>query len=472
MTEPAPVLVWLRRDLRLRDNPAIFAAAGRPAIPVFIREDDRKWAPGGAARWWRGASLGAFQRALHGIGSDLVLRSGYPAVILPALAAETGARDLVFNRSYEPADMLQEADVAAAMRGGGVGVRDLPGNRLHEPWTLKIGAGSPYRVFTPFWRKLLETYRPPRALPAPTRLVPPDRWPGSEPVASLAVPDAWADGMAATWTPGESGANVALARFIDGCAAYADMRDRPDVEGTSRLSPHLAWGEISVHEIWRQVVEHIGDPGMGFLREIGWRDFNTHLLYHFRDLPTQPWNASFKRFPFVKSPSALKAWQRGRTGFPLVDAGMRQLWRTGWMHNRVRMIVGSFLVKDLLTDWREGEAWFWDTLVDADLAQNAGNWQWVAGCGADAAPFFRIFNPTSQSEKFDPDGDYIRRWVPELAALTAEFIHQPWTARPLELADAGVALGKTYPFPMIDHAKARSEALAIYQRISGRTSRK
>ncbi len=274
--------------------------------------------------------------------------------------------------------------------------------------------------------------------------------------------------IALAWRPGEAAARARLADFADEAAdEYATQRDRPDRDGTSRLSPHLAWGEISVHAIWRHLTRRLGDKALPFLREIGWRDFNMHLLQEFPDLSWQPIQAKFAAFPSRDDAALLRAWQRGATGYPIVDAGMRQLWRTGWMHNRVRMIVGSFLVKDLLLPWQRGEEWFWDTLVDADPAQNGGNWQWVAGCGADAAPFFRVFNPVLQGEKFDPKGAYVREWVPELKDLPDSVIHQPWKATPAQLADAGVKLGKTYPLPLVDHAQARKRALAAYQRISG-----
>ena len=378
------------------------------------------------------------------------------------LLEETGARHLHINRRFEPDDLTIDAAVVTEAGRLGIEVHEHRGNRLHEPWALKTLKGDPFRVFTPFWRRLAENYRMPPEYPKLEKLTAPKTWPKSLNAEHFAVKAVWAAGFADSWLPGEAGAAKhfkAMGAKIEG---YGKARDFPADDGTSHFSPHLAWGEISVHAIWRRwgkekPVEH------PVLRELGWRDFNTHLLYHFPQLPTEAWSAQFRTFPWAKPGKELAAWQKGMTGYPIVDAGMRQLWQTGWMHNRVRMIVASFLIKDLLIDWREGQAWFWDTLVDADLAQNAGNWQWVAGSGADAAPYFRIFNPTTQSVKFDPDGAYIRRFVPELVKLPDKYIHQPETAPSEILAAAGVRLGTNYPKPIVDHAKARERALAIYK---------
>ncbi|HVZ02200.1 MAG TPA: deoxyribodipyrimidine photo-lyase [Dongiaceae bacterium] len=465
MEPDRPILLWLRRDLRLKDNPALAAAAetGRPIVPVFLRPEQD--ATGGAASWWRGRSLAALARSLAALGSRLVLRTGAAEQVLPTLARETGASALAFNHSHEPAQIAADQAVMRAWRDGGIEVIERRANRLHDPWAVKTGTGGPFKVFTPFWRKLSADYRPPAPLRAPKAIRAPRAWPESEDIADWQVTAAWASGFGGEWTPGEAGAEARLKTLVRTAKDYSEERDRPDREGTSRLSPHLAWGETSVHEIWRRLEDGLGAAAEPFLRQLGWRDFNSHLLYHFPELPTRPWNAAFARFPFAKDAKGLKAWQRGLTGYPIVDAGMRQLWATGWMHNRVRMIAASFLIKDQMIDWRQGEAWFWDTLVDADLAQNAGNWQWVAGSGADAAPYFRIFNPVSQSRKFDPEGAYIRRWVPELARLEGDALHAPWAATPLDLAAAGVVLGRDYPAPVVDHAEARERALAAYQRI-------
>lgn len=460
----SPVLVWLRRDLRLEDNPALFHAAktGRAVIPFFIDDEPRI---GGASRWWRGRSLLALDAALQALGSRLILRQGDALDQVMSLAQETGADALHVNRRLEPRGLAADAKIVTALGGVGVEVVEHHGNRLHDPWALKTLKGDPFRVFTPFWRRLAESYRAPVACPAPKKLTAPKAWPGSLAVAALQEHAPWSAGMTTQWRPGEDGALAMLARLPEKLDDYGTGRDRPDIEGTSRLSPHLAWGEISVQAIWRDLAKD-GAPGQnGFLRELGWRDFNSHLLYHFPRLPVQNWNAQFNDFPFQTAPKQFEAWCKGLTGYPIVDAGMRELWTTGWMHNRVRMIVASFLIKDLFIDWREGEKWFWDTLVDADLAQNAGNWQWVAGSGADAAPYFRVFNPTTQGYKFDPDGTYVRRWVPELAKLPTKLIHEPITASVAELSAAGVVLGKTYPWPIVDHAKARARALATYKAL-------
>lgn len=461
MKPSAPTLLWLRRDLRLRDNPALgaTAAAGGPVIPVFIDDEPKL---GGAARWWRGRSLDALDRSLQSIGSRLILRHGPALPTLTALVKETGATKLVFNRRFEPRGLKADAEIVTHLSAAGIDVIECLGNRLHEPWALKTQKGDPFRVFTPFWRRLAESYRAPTAVATPTKLLAPTSWPSSAELADLAVTAAWSAGMEKSWQPGEAGALAHLDDLTGKVATYAARRDIPGTDGTSRLSPHLAWGEISVHEIWRRLCD-AAPAQNAFLRELGWRDFNSHLLYHYPRLPVDNWNRQFDAFPFREPGKAFKAWCRGQTGYPIVDAGMRQLWTTGWMHNRVRMIAASFLIKDLLIDWRDGEKWFWDTLVDADLAQNAGNWQWVAGCGADAAPYFRIFNPTTQSEKFDPEGTFIRRWLPELAQLPTSLIHEPAKAPVADLAKAGVILGKTYPLPIVDHAEARTRALAIYK---------
>jgi deoxyribodipyrimidine photo-lyase len=465
-----PIIVWLRRDLRLTDNAAFAPSHGndRAVIPVFIDDDgvgdNRKL--GGAARWWRGRSLAALDNSLRRCGARLVIRRGDPLEVLPALIGESGASTLSFNLSRHPTLAAEEARVIAAMRARGIEVATHDANYLHDPAQLRTASGGAFKVFTPFWNRLSALYRPPVEQPMPKILPAPDAWPAGLAVDALQVDAAWAAPIAAAWQPGEAAALARLEDFADeALAGYATQRDRPDVDGTSRLSPHLAWGEISVHEIWRRLHKRGGGKALPYLREIGWRDFNMHLLTDFPDLPWRPWQAKFAAFPAKDNAAWQRAWQRGRTGYPIVDAGLRQLWQTGWMHNRVRMIVGSFLVKDLLIPWQRGEEWFWDTLVDADAAQNAGNWQWVAGCGADAAPFFRVFNPMLQGAKFDPKGTYVRRWVPELARLPDALIQEPWTASAAQLRSAGVALGRTYPLPLVDHAKARVAALAAYQRI-------
>jgi deoxyribodipyrimidine photo-lyase len=474
MTIGSPQLVWLRRDLRLANNPALAhaLAQGDPVIPVFILDEAAAGQRqlGGATRWWLGRSLQALDRSIAQCGGKLILRRGASLAVLRQLIAETGARSLAFNRRYDPPGWTLDGQITEALRADGITVEDCDANYLHDPWQLKTGQGQAFKVFTPFWRRLSDHYHGGALTTQPGHWPAPRVWPAGDAVGSFAVTDAWSNGFADHWSPGEAGAQQQLARFLsDGVEAYGDWRDRPDVIGTSRLSPHLAWGEISIHELWRRAEPEKSSGAAAFRRELGWRDFNMHIYYHYPDLPTRPWQEAFADFPFRTSPAMMRAWQQGKTGYPLIDAGMRELWQSGWMHNRVRMVVGSFLIKDQMIDWRVGENWFWDTLVDADPAQNAGNWQWVAGCGFDAAPFFRIFNPITQSAKFDPQGRYIRRWVPELARLSDKDIHQPWTVPVERLHQAGVELGKTYPRPILDHAKARQNALAAYRRISGKT---
>ncbi|MDX2264658.1 MAG: deoxyribodipyrimidine photo-lyase [Hyphomicrobiales bacterium] len=473
-----PHLLWLRRDLRLGDHPALEAAAapGAPVIPVFVHDPGLggTWALGAASRWWLDGSLRALDAALRARGSRLVLRSGLAVDTLRALARETKASAVYFTRGYEPFIKPVEIALRDALAEDGVECRRFGGHILNEPEDVMNKSGEPFKVFTPYYKTVLARGEPRAPKPAPETLAAPKTWPKSENLDSWGFqptkPD-WAGGMRAAWTPGEAGAHARLQEFTTAIMrGYGESRNMPGQDGTSRLSPHLAFGEISPHQVWMAVsaaAETAGASGgaESYLREIVWREFSYQLLFHNPRLPDQAFRPEFAPFPFVEDSAGLRAWRRGRTGYPIVDAGMRQLWQTGWMHNRVRMIVASFLIKHLLIDWREGERWFWDTLVDADLANNSSSWQWVAGSGADAAPYFRIFNPVLQGEKFDAEGGYIRRFVPELAGLAPEHIHAPWNAPPAALAKAGVRLGRTYPAPIVDHAKARARALAAYEKI-------
>lgn len=468
-----PALLWFRSDLRLADNPALAAAAasGRPIIPVFILDDDGagRWRLGGAARWWLQGSLERLADSLAAVGSRLVLRRGEARAELAALALQTGAIEVLCNRVHEPWAEERDRRITAALEKGGIGFRAFEASLLFPPETMPGPKGSGYRVFTPFWNACLARPAPPSPLPAPKRLAAPEAWPSSDAIVPWrlrpAKPD-WAAGFRDVWEPGEVGAITRLDSFLDeGLVDYAVQRNRPDRSGTSQLSPHLRFGEIGPRQIWHAIAARAaaGEAGTGagaFLRELGWREFSYHLLNYLPDLPENELQDNFRHFPWAVDDRAQLAWRCGWTGYPLIDAGMRELWATGWMHNRVRMVVASFFVKHLLQPWQAGEDWFWDTLVDADLANNAASWQWVAGCGADAAPYFRIFNPVLQGVRFDPDGAYVRRWVPEIAGLPVPLIHQPWKAAPLELADAGIRLGENYPRPIVDHGAARARALA------------
>ena len=477
-TDPGrPVVVWLRDDLRTLDNPALAAAAdGRPVIPVYLRDTPAGGRPlGAAARWWLAGSLEALAARLASLGSPLVCRAGPPELAIPALAAEVGAAAVHWNRRYDAEAMRTDAAVAAELAARGVAVEDFQANLLFEPWSVRTGAGAPFRVFTPFWRAARAGAAPRLPLAAPTRLVAPAVAPESEDPARWGLrptaPD-WAAGLRAAWTPGEAGAEARLAGFLDAALAdYAEGRDRPAAPATSLLSPHLRFGEISPFRVFHAIVARAaGDPRRAasaekFLSEIGWREFSWHLLHQAPDLASRNLNPRFNRMPW-RAEGEAEAWRRGRTGIPIVDAGMRALWRTGFLHNRVRMIVASFLTKHLLVDWRVGEAWFWDTLVDADAASNPASWQWVAGSGADAAPYFRIFNPVLQGERFDPAGAYVRAHLPALADLDDRFVHRPWEAPPSVLAAAGVRLGETYPHPIVDLRAGRARALAAFGRLA------
>jgi deoxyribodipyrimidine photo-lyase len=475
----APVLLWFRRDLRLSDNPSVVAAirSGRPVIPVFILETGGPERPVGAASlWWLDKSLTSLSADLEAIGSRLILRRGEAGAILSGFAAQTGAQAVIYSRVYEPQVLERDTALETALRASGLETQAHNASLLLEPGRVRTGAGQPYSVFTPFWRAGRPQIGPIKLEPAPASLTPPGEWPASDSLKDWALhpraPD-WSTEFA-DWTPGEAGAQARLHRLLDETVGpYGDARDKPGVEGTSRLSPHLAWGEIGPRQVFAAVealearAPQLAAGGDKFLAELGWREFNYNILSQHPGLATQNLKPAFDAFPWRRAPRQLEAWRKGRTGYPIVDAGMRQLWRTGWMHNRVRMITASFLIKHLLIDWREGEAWFWDTLVDADPASNPGGWQWVAGSGADAAPFFRIFNPITQGEKFDPDGAYVRRWVPELQRLPSAAIHAPWTASPIELAAAGVRLGESYPEPIVDHAAARARALDAFKTLQG-----
>lgn len=445
-------LVWLRRDLRLADQAALLAAcASGPVIPVYVLDDKTPAhrQMGGASRWWLHHSLAALDAALRDKGSRLILRRGSSDEVLAALAGETGAREVHALHHYEP--WWRNAERAVAKR---LALQLHHGNYLAPPGTALTGAGTPFKIYTPFWRALQQQLPPPDPLPAPSRIPAPDLWPQSDDLADWnllpARPD-WAGGLREEWTPGEAGAHDRLEAFENRAARYADRRNLPAIEGTSRLSPHLAFGEISPATIWHRIAAAGGSTGT-FLGELGWRDYAQNVILQLPAYGATSAKAEFERFPWREGAEAeadLLAWQQGRTGYPIVDAGMRQLWHSGWMHNRVRMIVASFLIKHLLIDWRRGEYWFWDTLVDADYAQNAVNWQWSAGSGVDANMFVRIMAPLSQSEKFDA-AEYIRRWVPELSHLPEAAIHDP----PLPV--------RGYPQKLVGHAEGRARALAAW----------
>jgi deoxyribodipyrimidine photo-lyase len=481
----APVLVWFRKDLRLADNAALAAALARggPVVPVFVYDEggEGEWPLGGASKWWLHHSLVALDAALRERGSRLVVARGDSLAELRRLAAATGAGAVYWNRRYEPAVRARDAAIKTALAADGVEAKSFNSALLFEPHTIKNKQGGPFQVFTPYWRHCTALGFPEPVKSDSGAVAAPARWPESLTVAALGLLPTipWDTGFAPMWTPGEAGAQARLKRFLreDVVHRYDDQRNLPDIDGTSGLSPHLHWGEIGPRQI-AEAVRALGkkaglDPASNgarvYLSEIGWREFAYHLLFHFEHTPTRPLRADFEKFPWAEDVDGakLRAWQRGQTGYPIVDAGMRQLWATGWMHNRVRMIVASFLVKHLRLPWQHGAAWFWDTLVDADLASNTLGWQWSAGCGADAAPYFRIFAPVTQGEKFDGAGRYVRRWVPELAKVPDKFIHAPWTAPANVLEYAKVDLGGNYPAPIVDHAEARAEALAAFKALRG-----
>jgi len=440
-----PTIVWLRDDLRVSDNPALVAAVdrGAPVVVVYLLDDESPQVRplGAATRWWLHSSLDALGSSISSLGGSLVLRSGAAAEAIPQLIAETGADAIYWNRRYGAAREI-DAGLKSSLREQGLDVQSFQANLLFEPWTVTTGEGNPYRVFTPFWRACLErgVSRPPLA--APTRIQGMDV--AGDSLADWQLlptrPD-WSGGLRETWVPGEAAAHDRLDTFIDGILDDYHRRDEPGIESTSGLSPHLRFGEISPFQVYDAVRKSRHPNAAKFLSEIGWREFNWSILYSFPELHTRNYRSAFDAFPWQEpDPAELDAWKSGHTGIPLVDAGMRELWHSGSMHNRVRMVVASFLIKNLLIDWRIGEAWFWDTLVDADEASNPGNWQWVAGSGADAAPYFRVFNPVLQADKFDKNRRYIRRWVPEFES-------------------------PEYPQPIVDLAQSRKDALSAYEAV-------
>lgn len=491
-------IFWFRRDLRLADNPALLAAAAAagarhaPLLPAYVWEprERRRWAPGAAARWWLWRSLSALDGELRAHGSRLTVADGDPTERVPELAAGAGAHAVYWAAGLEPDEAADDEAVAAALLDAGIRAVVVPqANLLYDPAAVRTQAGRPYTVFTPFWRACLALPRPEPPLPAPEALpaAPPalPAWPAPPATpadspagdAASALPRLrdeairpWSAGFAEVWTPGEAGAQARLTAFVSGglLSGYAEERDHPALHGTSRLSPHLHWGELSGRQVWHAMAGALAEAGLepeaavapvdrdaaqapgtaasagAYLRQLGWREFGHHLLAAFPELPERPLSRRFEMFPWRRDPAALDAWRQGRTGASLVDAGMRELWNTGWMHNRARLVTGSFLVKDLLLPWTLGEEWFWDTLVDADLANNVLGWQWVAGCGADAAPYFRILNPETQARRFDADGAYRRRWAGEAPEAPAQ--------------------------PIVEHRAARARALAAYDvmRESGR----
>jgi deoxyribodipyrimidine photo-lyase len=467
---PHPTIVWFRRDLRIQDNPALNQAIrqGSPIVPLYIHcpREEGRWKRGGASNWWLHHALCDLQHQLDQYSLKLIIRSSANSLeSLQEVIRETGAQSVFFNLCYEPSMVRSDGPIVKELTASGIHVESFNGSLLLDPLEITNKSGKPFQVFTPFWKHCREftpaapeTHTP----PASTALSIP-----SNSIESLdllpAIP--WDKGINDFWNPTRQGGLDSLKQSVTKSCGYNILRDIPSEDGTSRLSPYLHFGQISPREFFHTVrggAKNQEKADLGILRQLYWREFSAHLLYHFPHSQDTALKPQYDLFPWQFNADYLRAWQRGQTGFPIVDAGMRQLWQTGWMHNRVRMIAGSLLVKHLLLPWQEGARWFWDTLVDADLANNSMGWQWVAGSGADASPYFRIFNPIIQGKKFDPDGDYVRKWVPELAKVPKDYIHTPWDAPPLNLAEAGVTLGKDYPRPIVSHSDGRQRALDAY----------
>lgn len=480
-------IVWFREDLRLADNPALTAAidSGVPVLPIYV--DDPNASCGAASAVWTRQALVNLAQDLAGIGLPLIRFRGVPESVLPALVTKTAATHVFWNRRYTQTDIASDSALKKTLLAA-TSVRSFASRLMHEPFDIANKSGKPFLVFTPFYKHCRAIFTPSEPLPAPTHAQAFD-WDQALPLRQTlggvrvhaefqprAEWTAWAQGIAGHWEISEAGGHTRLQAFAgDPVTRYAEARDRPAQVGVSGLAPYLHAGMLTPRQVWAAVyggsvapgpADGAGDAGReAFTRQLFWRDFAHHLLFHFPHTPERALKGQWDLFPWIDDPAHLKAWQSGHTGYPFVDAGMRELWATGYMHNRVRMVVGSFLTKHLGIDWRAGAAWFNHTLFDADLANNTLGWQWVAGCGADAAPYFRIFNPTAQGEKFDPQGDYIRRWVPELADLPSPWLHAPADAPRDVLTRAGVRIGETYPAPIVEHKAARQAALERYEAI-------
>lgn len=469
-----PIIAWFRQDLRLHDNPALNAAAqtNQPILPVYILDDknSEQWKMGAASRWWLHHSL---QQLNLSLDNNLCLEAGDAKEVLQKLIDETKADSVYWNRCYEPWRIKRDSEIKKQLNSNGIEAKSFNGSLLYEPHTALKADGTPYKVFTPFYKKgcLAKPLQPnePQAIPDNLNYFEHQSLSLEELDLMPEIP--WYRDMEEAWQPGEQGAQKRLHIFLEnGVNDYKVGRNFPAQENISRLSPHLHFGEISPNQVWCESKTYIDAENQEdiecFHSELGWREFSNNLLYYFPDIPRQNLQKKFDAFPWRNDQAALQCWQQGQTGYPIVDAGMRELWQTGYMHNRVRMIVGSFLVKNLLLHWHHGEDWFWDTLLDADLANNSASWQWIAGCGADAAPYFRIFNPVTQGQKFDKEGVYVRQYVPEISALPDKFIHNPWEAGEDILSEAGITLGKTYPEPIVDLKESRERALAAFKQLS------
>ena len=469
-------ILWFRQDLRLSDNPALLAASenNSKVLPIYILDDEnaRNWSMGSASRWWLHKSLESLDASLSG---NLCFFKGKAEHIISELIQDKKVTGVYWNRCYEPWRVNRDKKIKTNLMDLKISVKSFNGSLLFEPPNIKKDDGTPYKVFTPFYKKgCLKNGLSPRKLQEPPKQINFGTSSKKIPLSKLKLlPEFnWYSQMQDEWSPGEEGAQKQLLNFSKtGIKEYKVGRNRPDKEFVSKLSPHLHFGELSPHQAWHCInnlnnTESFQSSVDHFLSELGWREFSNNLLYYWNELPENNLQKKFDRFPWLDDLETLKRWQYGSTGYPIIDAGMRQLWKTGYMHNRVRMVTGSFLVKNLMLDWRQGEKWFWDTLVDADLANNSASWQWIAGCGADAAPYFRIFNPILQGEKFDPDGVYVRKYVPELKNLSSKYIHKPWEAPPEILSEADVRLGDNYPKPMVDLKESRDRALEAFKALS------